>query len=78
MVFQARLIYYLFTQATWRIGSLACSLELGLETISDRLESLLAIPNPLTQALGLYILYQLDRERSRDRARQFLRAKLEP
>lgn len=58
-------------------GSIAatCSLALASEAIVDRLEALLVIPNPLTQSIGMYILYQLDQERSRDRARQFLREK---
>jgi Cyclic nucleotide-binding domain/4Fe-4S binding domain len=56
-------------------GAAACSLALELDAITDRLEALLEIPNPLTQAIGLYALYQLDQERSREKARQMLRAK---
>jgi Cyclic nucleotide-binding domain/4Fe-4S binding domain len=56
-------------------GGTACSLDLEPGTIANRLEALLGIPNPLTQAISLYVLYQLDEERSRDQARQLLRTK---
>lgn len=58
-------------------GATACALNLEPEAIADHLEVLLAIPNPLTQAICLYIIDQIDRERSRKWARQLLRAKPE-
>jgi hypothetical protein len=57
---------------------LACSLELEPETLANHLEALLFEPNPPLQAIGLYVLYQLDRQRGKAQAASLLTSSDKP
>jgi len=53
-------------------NALACSLELAVAEIIEHLEALLLEANPLIQAISLYIIYQLEKQRGQEQARQML------
>lgn len=53
-------------------NALACFLELSVAEIIEHLEALLLEANPLIQAISLYIIYQLEKERGQEQARQML------
>ncbi|MEB3336504.1 MAG: cyclic nucleotide-binding domain-containing protein, partial [Leptolyngbyaceae bacterium] len=50
----------------------ACRLDLEPAAIAQHLEALLFEPDPLIQAISLYLLYQLDADRGREQAKTLL------
>lgn len=52
----------------------ACSLELSVGEIATHLEALVFEPNPLIQAVSLFMVFQLDPKRGRERAKNLLAA----
>ncbi len=56
----------------------ACSLEISPATIATHLEALVFEPNPLIQAVSLFMVYQVDAQRGRDRARDLLKLPQKP
>ena len=56
----------------------ACSLEIAPATIATDLEALIFEPNPLIQAMSLFMVYQLDAQRGRDRASDILQQSPKP
>jgi Cyclic nucleotide-binding domain/4Fe-4S binding domain len=56
----------------------ACSLTLTLGAIATHLEALVFEPNPLIQAVSLFLLFELDAQRGKERATDLLATKSKP
>jgi hypothetical protein len=56
----------------------ACSLTLTLGAIATHIDALVFEPNPLIQAVSLFMLFELDTQRGQERATYLLNAKPKP